>query len=92
LEKKIKGAVEMPQAQIEKRYTELPKDKLIVVYCWDTWCSLAAKAAVFLLEKGFKVKELYGGTMAWKTLSLPLQPMSGFTGKRDSNSPNRLIK
>lgn len=92
LEKKIKGAVEMPQAQIEKRYTELPKDKLIVVYCWDTWCSLAAKAAVFLLEKGFKVKELYGGTMAWNTLKLPLQPMNDFTSKRASNSPNRLIR
>lgn len=92
LEKKIKGAMEIPQAQLEKRYTELPQDKLIVVYCWDTWCSLAAKAAVFLLEKGYKVKELYGGTMAWNTLKLPVQPVAGYTGKRENNSPNRLIR
>lgn len=86
LENKIKGAVEMPQAQIEKMYIELPKDRLIIVYCWDTWCSLAAKAAVFLLEKGFNVKELYGGTMAWNTLRLPTEPVSGFIGKRKNNS------
>lgn len=92
LEKKIKGAIEIPQAQLEKRYAELPKDKLIIVYCWDTWCSLAAKAAVFLLEKGFKVKELYGGTMAWNALKLPTQPVHGFTGKRENNSPNKLIR
>jgi rhodanese-related sulfurtransferase len=49
----------------------LPKDKLLVLYCWDTWCSLATSAAVVLIDHGYRVKELYGGVKAWKTLRLP---------------------
>ena len=50
----------------------LPKNKLLVLYCWETWCSLATKAAIPLLEKGFKVKELYGGIAAWETMGYPV--------------------
>jgi rhodanese-related sulfurtransferase len=71
---KAKGAIEIPQTEIVARMAELPKDKLLVLYCWDTWCSLAVKAAVPLLEAGFHVKEMYGGIAAWTTLDLPTEP------------------
>ena len=60
-----------------ERFGELPKDKLIVLYCWDTWCSLATTAAVVLLEQGYRVKELYGGVAAWQTLHLPREEAHG---------------
>ncbi len=81
LENRIKGAIELPQSQIEARLAELPKDKLLIPYCWDTWCSLAVKSAVVLLENGFTVKELYGGMKAWTTLRLPVEPVHGFVPK-----------
>ena len=71
---KAKGAIEIPQGDIVSRIAELPKDKLLVVYCWETWCSLAVKAAIPLLEAGFNVKEMYGGIAAWTTLGLPTEP------------------
>jgi rhodanese-related sulfurtransferase len=56
---------------MEQRIAELPKDKLIMLYCWDTWCSLATTSALVLLSHGYRVKELFGGVAAWKKLHLP---------------------
>jgi len=73
LKEKIKNAVLIPQNEIVERMSELPKEKEIWLYCWETWCSLAVQAAIPLLENGFKVKELYGGIGAWKTLNFPVE-------------------
>lgn len=69
---KISGAVEIPEKDIKNRLSELPKDKVIVVYCWDTWCNLAKKACVELIKNGYTVKELTGGIAAWQSLNLPV--------------------
>ena len=66
----IPDAIHIPMNEIRNRMSELPKDKLIILYCWDTWCSLATNSAIPLLEEGFKVKELYGGVAAWRALGL----------------------
>lgn len=60
----IKGTKVIPQQELPDRLNELPKEKEIIVYCWDVWCNTAAKAAKFLLEHGYKVKELTGGIAA----------------------------
>jgi rhodanese-related sulfurtransferase len=70
---RIPGSVAIPASAMADHFTELPRDKLIVLYCWDTWCSLAAASALVLLEHGYRVKELYGGVAAWGTLNLPQQ-------------------
>ncbi|MDM5451066.1 rhodanese-like domain-containing protein [Peribacillus simplex] len=72
---KLQGALVMPLDQLPNRIDELPKEKTLVLYCWDTWCTLAAKAAILLLENGFNAKELYGGLAAWKTLGLPTEEL-----------------
>ena len=69
---KIKGAIEIPQFELTNRLTELPKDKELILYCWDVWCNTAAKAAVVLLDNGYAVRELSGGIAAWKTMNFPL--------------------
>jgi rhodanese-related sulfurtransferase len=53
----------------------VPMDRQVVIYCWDTWCSLAAEAAVLLLERSFDAREMYGGIKAWKTLRFPTEPV-----------------
>jgi rhodanese-related sulfurtransferase len=73
--KKIAGALWLPQPEVANRHGELPKGKLIVLYCWDTWCSLATSAALVLLEHGHRVKELYGGIAAWETLRMPQEEL-----------------
>jgi DNA-binding MarR family transcriptional regulator/rhodanese-related sulfurtransferase len=72
---KIKGALEIPLNELDKQLDKLPKNKLIVVYCWDVWCNMAKKASVFLLEHGYQVKELSGGIASWTTLKLPVEPV-----------------
>lgn len=68
----IKGANIIPQQELQERLQEIPKDKEIIVYCWDVWCNTAAKVAAFLLERGYKVKELTGGIAAWKEMNFPV--------------------
>jgi rhodanese-related sulfurtransferase len=68
---RIPGSIAIPANQIAVRIKELPCDSLIVLYCWDTWCGLATSAAVHLVDRGYRVKELFGGVAAWETLALP---------------------
>ncbi len=74
MKQKIAGAKHLPLAQLAQRLGELPKEKTIVVYCWETWCNMAAKAAILLLENGYDVLELAGGIAAWKTMGFPVEP------------------
>jgi rhodanese-related sulfurtransferase len=73
MKQKIAGAIHIPLMQLTNRLGELPKDKMIVVYCWETWCNMAAKAAIIMLENGYDVLELSGGIAAWTTMSFPVE-------------------
>jgi rhodanese-related sulfurtransferase len=72
----IKGANIIPQQELPDRLSEIPIDKEIIVYCWDVWCNTAAKVAMFLLERGYTVKELTGGIAAWKEMNFPISDTS----------------
>lgn len=72
----VHGAAIIPQQELADRLSEIPKDKEIILYCWDVWCNTAAKAAKVLLENGFKVKELTGGIAAWKELDFPVSTLT----------------
>lgn len=75
-QEKILSALEIPLSELDNRLSELPKEKVIILYCWDVWCNTAAKAAIILLENGFKVKELSGGIAAWKTMNFPTSSLT----------------
>ncbi|MFB6469558.1 rhodanese-like domain-containing protein [Cytobacillus sp. Hz8] len=62
----------IPEQELSDRLNEIPKEKEIIVYCWDVWCNTAAKVAKFLLEQGYKVKELTGGIAAWQEMNFPV--------------------
>ncbi|WP_243458057.1 rhodanese-like domain-containing protein [Sporosarcina sp. Te-1] len=68
----IKDTNVIPELELANRLEEIPKDKEIIVYCWDVWCNTAAKAAKFLLEQGYQVKELIGGLAAWQEMNFPV--------------------
>ena len=69
---KIQGALEIPLSELQNRLNEIPRDKEVILYCWDVWCNTASKAAILLINEGYKVKELNGGIAAWKTMNFPL--------------------
>jgi rhodanese-related sulfurtransferase len=72
---KIAGATEIPLAEMEARFGELPKERTIVLYCWESWCNMAARAALILLKEGYTVRELSGGIAAWQSLDLPTEAL-----------------
>jgi rhodanese-related sulfurtransferase len=73
---RIPGSIWIPQNEIEARMGELPRDKPIVLCCWEAWCGLAASAAVPLLDAGYDVKEMHGGISGWRFLRQPLDTLT----------------
>ena len=63
----IEGAVHIPYRQINAETSgQLPKDKVIVTYCWGPGCNASTKGALRLALLGFRVKEMIGGLEYWK--------------------------
>ncbi len=62
----IPGATNIPLTDLPGKFGSLPKDKTIIAYCGNITCALAPKASLALAEKGFTVKELFGGFQTWQ--------------------------
>ena len=65
-EEHIPGAINIPEAELDARMKELPKNKEIVPYCWTMTCHLATRVALKLAQNDYKVHELAGGIGTWK--------------------------
>lgn len=57
----------------EEFITKLDKDVTTVVYCYNITCHLSAKAALYLAERGYKVRELIGGFDKWAEANFETQ-------------------
>lgn len=68
----IPGAISLPHKRMNGETTEdLPKDKLLVVYCDGIGCNASTKGAAKLVSLGFRVKELMGGIDWWRRDGYP---------------------
>lgn len=72
-EEHIPDAMNIPTDEVDARWTEVPKGKTVVCYCWSVTCTLAPRAALKLAQKGFNVKELVGGIEEWKDSGFPTE-------------------
>jgi rhodanese-related sulfurtransferase len=62
----VPGAISMPHATITaETAAALPRDQLVVTYCWGPHCNGATQAAAKLAALGFSVKEMLGGIEYW---------------------------
>ncbi|MBX9694006.1 MAG: hypothetical protein K2Z81_16595 [Cyanobacteria bacterium] len=57
----VPGAVNVELKEIEDYSSNLDKSVPVVVYCYDTYCMVAARGALRLAKKGFSVQKLIGG-------------------------------
>jgi sulfur-carrier protein adenylyltransferase/sulfurtransferase len=69
---RIEGSVLIPLGELGQRYGELDPSVEIVAQCKSGMRS--AKAAEFLREKGYRVKNLKGGILDWVDRVDPSQP------------------
>jgi rhodanese-related sulfurtransferase/DNA-binding transcriptional ArsR family regulator len=66
----IPGAVSMPIGDLERRLSELPRDREIVAYCRGPYCVLAVRAVDALRAAGFKARRLEVGLPEWRAQGL----------------------
>ena len=62
----IKPSLFIPLNELESKIDELPKDKLIVVYCHSG--TRSAYATAFLKQKGYTAENLDGGINSYSEI------------------------
>jgi rhodanese-related sulfurtransferase len=72
----VPGAQVLSVEELEVRWRQLPAGATIVVYCWDAWSTLSARAAHLLTLRGLKAVELAGGMKRWRALGLEETPVA----------------
>src|SRR5207247_10129196 len=71
------GAINLPTRTISpETAASLPRDKVIVAYCWGPGCNGSTRAAAKLAALGFRVKEMIGGIGYWRKEGLPVEGSS----------------
>ncbi len=68
----IAGSTLIPLGQLQQKFSELPKDKEIIVHCHHGGRS--ARAVAFLAQQGDPAKNLAGGIDAWSEQIDPSVP------------------
>ncbi|WP_028399914.1 rhodanese-like domain-containing protein [Ectobacillus panaciterrae] len=61
---KIPGAYHIPLGELESRLKEVPEDKEHIMVCRSG--ARSGRASEFLAERGYNVKNMSGGMLAWK--------------------------
>jgi membrane protein DedA with SNARE-associated domain/rhodanese-related sulfurtransferase len=70
----IQGAIHLSIEEIEKRVSEFPRDRDIIVYCSCPNEVSSARLALQLQRKGFtRVRPLLGGIDAWREQNYPTE-------------------
>ena len=62
----IPGSVLIPLGSLQRRLSEVPKDRQVVVYC--AVGGRSARATHFLRQNGVEAANLHGGIIAWQRL------------------------
>lgn len=65
IEGHIAEAISIPKDELQTRLSELSKNDVHVVYCYNQQCHLGAAAAFNLASAGYPVMELEGGVGVW---------------------------
>jgi rhodanese-related sulfurtransferase len=68
----IPGAISVPQSELARRLTDLPRDREIVAYCRGPYCVLAIEAVALLRKQGFDAVRLKEGVPDWRARGLPV--------------------
>lgn len=67
----VQGAMLIPVQELEKRLSEVPKDRRVYVYCHSGKRSM--KASNMLVGAGFSnIENIEGGIVAWKAAGYPV--------------------
>ena len=69
----LPGAVHIPLEELERRLSELPRDRDIVAYCRGQYCVLAHDAVRLLASHGLTARRAADGVLEWRVAGIPVQ-------------------
>lgn len=89
----IPGSIAFPPERLHDLYTELPKDREIIVFCACPHDETSTAVAKFLAKKGYKPVVLAGGHTEWLEAGYPMElPKATIGGEeRERSSQERVI-
>lgn len=62
----LPGALSIPGGELERRLSELPRDREVVAYCRGPYCVLALEAVDLLRSHGIRARRLDVGLPDWR--------------------------
>jgi rhodanese-related sulfurtransferase/DNA-binding transcriptional ArsR family regulator len=68
----IRGAINVPVAELKKRLNDIPRGREIVAYCRGPYCLMAFDAVAELRKRGRKARRLEEGFPEWRSAGLPV--------------------
>lgn len=68
----IKGAINVPLAELTERLHELPRGREVIAYCRGPYCLLSVEAVGALRKHGYSARRLDQGYPEWKSAGLPV--------------------
>jgi rhodanese-related sulfurtransferase/predicted transcriptional regulator len=68
----LPGALSIPLKELERRLSELPRNREVVAYCRGPYCVLAIEAVDMLRAQGFTAFRLEDGVGDWQARGLPV--------------------
>jgi rhodanese-related sulfurtransferase/DNA-binding HxlR family transcriptional regulator len=68
----IRGAINVPVAELRKRLIDIPLEQEVVAYCRGPYCVMAFEAVAELRRRGRRARRLEDGFPEWKSAGLPV--------------------
>ena len=69
----IPTSINVPARELDLHIKKLPKNRILVLYCYHVVCFAAPKTALKLARKGYKVMEMVGGFDEWQKHGHPVE-------------------
>jgi len=66
-------AISIPLDELDRRLGELPRNRMLIVYCRGPLCVMADDALAVLVEQGRKVARLEEGVAEWQQAGLTIE-------------------
>ncbi len=69
----VPGALSIPAGELERRLSELPRDREVVAYCRGPYCVMALQAVEVLRAGGYRARRMEFGLPDWRAGGLAVE-------------------
>lgn len=68
----IPGAISIPVAELDQRWSELPRGREVIAYCRGPYCVYSLEAVNLLRRRGYRARRTEDGLADWRADGLPV--------------------